>query len=108
MQPYISQALVATRIADMRREAETAQLARDVRRARREARRRAGRGLAPVRLLRSAKHAGRHGGRPISAAFIGRRAQLAGPEAAYATALHGEPAAVLPGGEAGAGKPAGC
>lgn len=105
MQPYISQALVATRIADMRRQAETAQLARDVRRARREARRRAGRGLAPVRLLRSA---GRHGARPISAAFIGRRAQLAGPEAAYATALHGEPAAVLPGGEAGAGKPAGC
>ena len=47
MQPFISQALVATRIAEMRREAEVAQLARDVRLARKHARRRGGQGLAP-------------------------------------------------------------
>ncbi|HCU91827.1 MAG TPA: hypothetical protein DHU96_03460 [Actinobacteria bacterium] len=57
MQPFISQALVATRIAEMRREAEVAQLARDGRLARKQARRRGGRGLAPVRLLRTAKPA---------------------------------------------------
>jgi hypothetical protein len=37
MHPYISQALVATRIAEMRREAGVALLARDVKRARRQA-----------------------------------------------------------------------
>ncbi len=40
MQPIVSQALVATRVADMRRQAEITQLAGDVRRARRRARRR--------------------------------------------------------------------
>ena len=56
MQPFISQALVATRIAEMRREAEAAQLARDVRLARKQAQRR---GAA----------------RPISPAVTGRRAR---------------------------------
>lgn len=42
--------------------------------------------------------------RPISAAFIGRRAQLAELAAAFATVGDGEPATVLLGGEAGVGK----
>jgi hypothetical protein len=41
MQPFISQALVATRVAEMHRQAEIAQPALDVKRARRRARRRA-------------------------------------------------------------------
>jgi hypothetical protein len=57
MHSYISQALVATRIAEMRREADIALLARDVKRARRQARRQVGRGLAPARLLRTAARA---------------------------------------------------
>jgi len=42
--------------------------------------------------------------RLVTPAFIGRRAQLADLEAAYATVRHGEPATVLLGGEAGVGK----
>ena len=42
--------------------------------------------------------------RLITPVFIGRRAQLADLEAAYATVRHGEPATVLLGGEAGVGK----
>jgi hypothetical protein len=68
MQPYISQALVATRVAEMRREAEVARLAREVKRARRQARRRAGQGLAPVRLPRTATPAGRRGRAGLPAA----------------------------------------
>ena len=41
MQPIISQALVATRVADMHRQAEITRLAGGVNRARRRARRRA-------------------------------------------------------------------
>ena len=64
MQPYISQALVAARIADMHRQAEAARLAREIKRARR----RAGRGLAPVRPLRTAAPAGQteRAGRPAA------------------------------------------
>jgi hypothetical protein len=54
MQPYISQALVATRIAEMRREAEVTRLARDVKRARPPRR-----GLGRVRPVRTAQPAGR-------------------------------------------------
>jgi hypothetical protein len=54
MQPIISQALVATRVADMRREAEITQLAGDVKRARRRARRR-----ARIQPVRRAQPAGR-------------------------------------------------
>jgi hypothetical protein len=39
MQPAISQALMATRVADLHRQAQIAQLARDVKRDRRQARR---------------------------------------------------------------------
>jgi predicted ATPase/DNA-binding CsgD family transcriptional regulator len=42
--------------------------------------------------------------RPVSPVFIGRREQLADLTAAYATVRHGEPVAVLLGGEAGIGK----
>jgi hypothetical protein len=64
MQPYNPQALVAARIADMHREAEAARLAREVKRARR----RNGRGLAPVRPLRTATPAGQtaRAGRPAA------------------------------------------
>jgi len=64
MQPYNMQALVADRIAEMRREAGTARLARELKRARR----RAGRGLAPVRPLRTATPAAQpeHAGRPAA------------------------------------------
>ncbi len=64
MQPYNSQALVAARIADMRRDAETVRLARELKRARR----RSSRGLAPVHPLRTATPAGRpeHAGRPAA------------------------------------------
>ena len=41
MQPFISQALVATRVAEMHRQGEITQSALDVKRARRQARRRA-------------------------------------------------------------------
>jgi predicted ATPase/DNA-binding NarL/FixJ family response regulator len=44
------------------------------------------------------------GSRLISPAFIGRRAQLADLDAAYATVRRGEPGTVLLGGEAGVGK----
>jgi len=64
MHPYNAQALVAARIADMHREAEAARLAREVKRARR----RAGRGLAPVRPLHTATPAGQseRAGRPAA------------------------------------------
>jgi hypothetical protein len=52
MQPYISSALVEIRIAEMRREAEAAGLARDVKRARR-----LWHGLARVRPGRAARPA---------------------------------------------------
>jgi hypothetical protein len=52
MQPYISPALAEIRIAEMRREAEAAGLARDVKRARR-----LWHGLARVRPARAAKPA---------------------------------------------------
>jgi hypothetical protein len=47
MQPYIPQALATARIAEMHREAETGRQVREVKRARRQARRT----LAPVRPL---------------------------------------------------------
>jgi len=64
MQPYNPQAMVAARIDEMRREAETTRQAREVKRARR----RASRGLAPVRTPRTAAPAGRrgHAGLPAS------------------------------------------
>lgn len=52
MQPFISSALVEIRIADMRREAEAARLARDVKRAGR-----LWNGLARVRQGRAARPA---------------------------------------------------
>jgi hypothetical protein len=57
MQPYNPQALVAARVAEMRQEAEASRQAREVKRARR----RASRGLVPVRRPRTATPAGRTG-----------------------------------------------
>ena len=57
MQPYNPQALVAARIDEMRREAETTRQGREVKRARR----RASRGQAPVRTPRTVTPAGRTG-----------------------------------------------
>jgi hypothetical protein len=64
MQPYISQALIAVRVADMRRAADGARLAREAKRAARRARR----GLAPVRPLPTAATAQgpEHAGRPAA------------------------------------------
>jgi hypothetical protein len=55
MQPYIPQALVTARIAEMHREADSERQARELKRARRLA----GRVLAPVRPLRVAATAAR-------------------------------------------------
>jgi hypothetical protein len=59
MQPYNPQALVAARIDEMRQEAETARQARDLKRARRRARR--GQAPAQVRTPRTATPGGRTG-----------------------------------------------
>ena len=75
MQPYIPQALVTARIAEMHREADSERLAREVKRARRLA----SRVLAPVRPLRPA----------VTAA----RPERAGPAAASRTRHAGRPAA---------------
>ena len=64
MQPYIPQALVSARIAEMHRDAKSAGQAREVKRARR----RASWSLAPVRPLRTAAPAAQaqHAGRPAA------------------------------------------
>jgi hypothetical protein len=58
MQPAISQALMATRVADLHRQAESAQLARDVKRGRRQFRRAR---VQPVRGAQPARGPGRAG-----------------------------------------------
>lgn len=57
MQPFISQALVATRIADMRREAEVAQSDHGRRRARRSLRGLARAKTAATNGIRALRHA---------------------------------------------------
>jgi hypothetical protein len=74
MQPYIPQAMVAGRIADMHREADSARLAREMKRTRRLA----GRHLATVRPLRAATPAA-----PAARAEVpARRTEHAGRPAA--------------------------
>jgi hypothetical protein len=58
MQPAISQALMATRVADLHRQAEIARLARDVKRGRRQAPRTR---MQPVREAQPACRPGRAG-----------------------------------------------
>jgi hypothetical protein len=75
MQPYIPQALVADRIAEMHKDADSARLARQVKRARRLASLR----LAPVRPLRTAAPATQTGQAGLPA---GTRTERAGRPAA--------------------------